>query len=184
MGIGTTALASLVIGAASSALSAVGQHQQAKAQAAYQAEQAKEYNRITNLENQAAVRNYAEQSASERISQMQEQEATASKVQAAQQEALRKKGSMMASSNASGMALDYLMADYGREEAAQKERIRDEYRTASVNSNIAISNLRTKTQDTVGSRRAQVQSGSSYSSGLNALGTVLGIGKSVVGAFK
>ena len=184
MGLGAMALTSLVIGAASTAVSAVGRHRQAQVQAEYQAAQAKEYNRVAELENKAAIRDYAEQSAAERINQMREKEAASRELQAAQKEALQKKGSMMASTNASGMALEYLMADYNREEAARKDGIRQNYEASAVNSNVAIQNMRNQARDKTGIRRANVQAGSSYSPGLNALGSVLGIGKSVTGALK
>ena len=184
VGIGATALASMIIGAAGTAVSAVGQYRQAQTQAAYQEAQAREYNRAAELENQAAIRDYTEQSAAERIRQMQERDAASREAQATQREALRKKGTMLASSNASGMALEYLMADYGREEASQKERIRQDYEAKAVNSSLAVRNLRSQAQERTGTRRANVRSGSSYSSGLSALGTALGIGKTVVGALK
>jgi len=68
-------IASLLIGTASAVANGQAQAQQAQAQAAYQEAQAAEYARTAELNNQAAIREYTEQSAAERISQMQEQAA-------------------------------------------------------------------------------------------------------------
>ena len=70
MGLETMAMASFVIGAASSVASGVSASQQAKAQAQYQEEQAAEYARVNELNNKAAAQEYVEQSAAERMAQM------------------------------------------------------------------------------------------------------------------
>ena len=70
----TMAVASFVIGAASSVASGVSASQQAKAQAQYQEAQSAEYARVNDLNNKAAAQEYVEQSAAERMAQMQEQD--------------------------------------------------------------------------------------------------------------
>ena len=93
-------IASLLIATASAVANGQAQAQQAQAQAAYQEAQAAEYARTAELNNQAAIREYTEQSAAERISQMQEQAAASQQAQDVQKEMLQKKGTMLASTNA------------------------------------------------------------------------------------
>ena len=84
----------MLIGTATALAGAEQSRQQAEAQANYQAAQAAEYARVSDLNNKAAVQEYANQAAAERITQMQEQEATSEKIQETQREALEKKGTM------------------------------------------------------------------------------------------
>ena len=176
-------IASLVIGAASSIAGGAAQYQQAQAQAAYQEAQAAEYARAAELNNQAAVREYPEQSAAERISQMQEQATASQQAQEVQKEALQKQGTMMASTNAAGMALDYLMADFEREEAARKDSIRHQYEMNAVGHELNLSSFKDKAQNRINSQQNYVAQGSTFNSGMNTLGTMLGIGGAAVGAY-
>lgn len=178
MGIG-----SLVIGAAQSVASGIQASQQAQAQKEYVEAQSAEYARAAALNNQAAVTEYTEQSAAERISQMQEKEAAAESAQAVQREALQKKGTMLASTNASGMALDYLLADYEREEANRRDDIRHQYEMRSVNSELNLGAFRERAQNRINSQQRYVAPGSTYSSGMNILGTALGIGGAAMNAW-
>lgn len=176
-------IASLVIGAASSIANGAAQYQQAQAQAAYQEAQAAEYARAAELNNQAAIREYTEQSAAERISQMQEQEAASQQAQDVQKERLQKQGTMMASTNAAGMALDYLMADFEREEASRKDSIRQQYEMSAVGHELNLSSFKDKAQNRINSQQNYIAQGSTFNSGLNTLGTMLGIGNAAVGAY-
>lgn len=176
-------IASLVIGAASSIASGAAQHQQAQAQAAYQEAQAAEYARAAELNNQAAVREYTEQSAAERISQMQEQAAASQQAQEVQKETLQKQGTMLASTNAAGMALDYLMADFEREEATRKDSIRHQYEMNAVGHELNLSSFKDKAQNRINSQQSYIAQGSTFNSGMNTLGTMLGIGGAAVGAY-
>ena len=145
----TMAVASFVIGAASSVASGVSASQQAKAQAQYQEEQAAEYARVNELNNKAAAQEYVEQSAAERMAQMQEQDKASRDAQEVQKEALQKKGEMLASTNASGLALDFLMADYERQEATRKDMIRENYEMSSAKSDLNVNAYKDRAQNRV-----------------------------------
>lgn len=179
----TMAAASFVIGAASSVASGVSAHQQAQAQAQYQEAQAAEYARVNELNNKAAVREYVEQSAAERMAQMQEQDKASRDTQELQKETLQKKGEMLASTNASGLALDFLMADYERQEATRKDMIHENYEMASAKSDLNVSTYRDRAQNRINGQQNYIAPGSSYSSGMNVLGTALGIGGSAATAY-
>ncbi|MFR0875912.1 MAG: hypothetical protein ACLSHC_16025 [Bilophila wadsworthia] len=173
----TMAVASFVIGAASSVASGVSASQQAKAQAQYQEEQAAEYARVNELNNKAAAQEYVEQSAAERMAQMQEQDKASRDAQEVQKEALQKKGEMLASTNASGLALDFLMADYERQEATRKDMIRENYEMSSAKSDLNVNAYKDRAQNRVNGQQNYISPGSSYSTGMNVCsGTALGIG--------
>ena len=172
----TLAVAQFVIGAASSVASGVSASQQAKAQAQYQEEQAAEYARVNELNNKAAAQEYVEQSAAERMAQMQEQDKASRDAQEVQKEALQKKGEMLASTNASGLALDFLMADYERQEATRKDMIRENYEMSSAKSDLNVNAYKDRAQNRVNGQQNYISPGSSYSTGMNVLGTALGIG--------
>lgn len=174
-------LSSLAIGAASAVTSYMGQQQQADAQASYQNAQAKEYARVNELNNQAAVTEYVEQSAAERIKQMQDQQSAATETQAIQREALQKKGTMLASTNTAGLALDSLMADYDRTEAEQKELVRRQYEFGAVDSGIALTGYRDKTQARLNGQQSYIAAPISKPSGL---GLALGIGSAALGGYE
>lgn len=178
----TMAMASFVIGAASSVASGVSAHQQAEAQAQYQEAQAAEYARVNELNNKAAAQEYVEQSAAERMAQMQEQAKASQETQNIQKEALQKKGEMLASTNASGMALDFLMADYERQEANERDSIRHQYEMVSASSDATVRAYRDKAQNRINSQQNYIAAPSAYNSGMNVLGTALGIGGAAVGA--
>lgn len=179
----TMAVASFVIGAASSVASGVSAHQQAEAQAQYQEAQAAEYARVNELNNKAAAQEYVEQSAAERMAQMQEQAKASQDTQNIQKEALQKKGEMLASTNASGMALDFLMADYERQEANRKDAIRQNYEMVSAKSDLNVNTYRDRAQNRINGQQNYVMPGSSYSAGMNVLGTALGIGGAATTAY-
>ena len=126
MAISTTALAvtSLVIGATSAVASGIAQHQQAKAQDAFNAAQAEQYKKSYEQQSRAAAQEYANQSAAERVSQMQEKEKTAIEVQEAQQEALQKKGTMMARPTPQAeRSISCLMTTQGRKLRPKKSSV-------------------------------------------------------------
>lgn len=176
-------ITSLVMGAASAVASGMQQQQQAQAQADYQVAQAAEYARVNDLNNTAAVKEYVEQSAAERMGQMQEQQVASQTAQEVQKEALEKKGTMMASTNAAGLALDFLTADYERDKAGRLDGIRHQYEMSSVNADIVIEGYKDKAQNRINSQQNFIAAPSSYSSGMNMLGTALGIGGAALGAY-
>lgn len=173
-------IATLVISVASTAASFVSARKQASAQAAYQSQQAEEYNRVNALNHQAAQQEYVEQSAAERMSQMQEKAAADQQTQAVQREALQKQGQMLASTNASGLALDYLLADYDRQEGTQKDLIRQQYEFGAANSDTAVRAYRDKTQTRIDGQQRYIPSPVNAPS---FLGSALEIGAAGLGAW-
>lgn len=176
-------IATLAIGAASAVAQGVAQARQADAQNQYIEAQSAEYARVADLNNKAAIREYTEQSAAERVAQMQEQAQASQQAQEIQRDVLRKQGTMMASTNASGMALNALMADYEREEGLRRDNIRQQYAMQSAGHELNLSALRDRAQNRINSQQSYIAQGSSYSGGLNALGTVLGIGSAGLNAW-
>ena len=138
----TVGIASLVIGTASAVAQGAAQAQQAQAQQQYIEAQSAEYARVADLNNKAAIREYTEQSAAERVAQMQEQAQASQQAQDIQRDMLRKQGTMMASTNASGMALNALMADYEREEGLRRDNIRQQYAMQSAGHELNLSALK------------------------------------------
>lgn len=180
-GVFSLPIASLLINSAASLAGAEQQRQQAQAQANYQAAQANEYARAADLNNKAAVQEYVNQSAAERITQMQEQEAASEKIQETRREALEKKGTMLASTNAAGGALNMLMADYDRQESIHKDNIRHQYEMNAVGHEINIAGFRDKAQNRIDSQARYVAPG--VSTGNSFLTTALGIGSAAVNAY-
>lgn len=176
----TMGIGSLVLGTAQAVAGGMQASQQAQAQKEYVETQSAEYARAAELNNQAAITEYTEQSAAERISQMQEKEAAAKSSQEVQKEALQKQGTMLASTNASGMALNYLLADYEREEASRRDDIRHQYQMRATNSELNLGAFKERAQNRIDSQQRYVAPGSTYSSGLNILGTALGIGGAAI----
>lgn len=177
---GVASALTLALGAASTVASYVGQQQQASAQAAYQNTQAKESARANDLNSKAAISEYVEQSAAERIKQMQEQQATALEEQKIQRETLQKQGTMLASTNASGIALDMLMADYQRQEANEKETVRQQYRNSTVESAINISGYKDRAQNRVNSQSTYLAPGVNNPS---LAGLAIGLGSAGLNAY-
>lgn len=174
-------IATALLGVASTITTAEQANQQANAQAEYQEMQAKEYARTTEMNNQASVKEYAEQSAAESIKEMQEKASAAREKQAIQSDALQKKGTMMASTNAAGVAMDYLLADYGRQEANQKDAVDEQQSFNAVSHALNKESFQRKAQNTINSQQSFISQG--VSSGSSAIGTILGIGSSALSGF-
>lgn len=177
------AAASFVIGAVSAVASGVQSYQQSKAQQAYNEAQAEQYRKSYEQNSKAAAQEYANQSAAERVSQMQEKEKTSIEIQEAQKEALQKAGTMMASTNAAGGTLNFLMNDYTRQEAQAKEKFRAQYDMNAVASDMAIQSYKNKAQNRIDSMSGYTYIDSGPNLGTTMLTTALGIGSSAVGAY-
>lgn len=178
------AAASFVIGAVSSVASGIQSYQQSKAQQAYNEAQAEQYRKSYEQNTKAAAQEYANQSAAERVSQMQEKEKTSIEIQEAQKEALQKAGTMMASTNAAGGTLNFLMDDYTRQEAQAKEKFRAQYDMNAVASDMAIQSYKNKAQNRIDSMSGYTYIDSGSNLGTSMLTTALGIGSSAVGAYQ
>jgi len=177
------AITSFVISAAGAVASGIQQHQQAKAQAAYQNAQAEQYRKSYEQQSKAAAQEYANQSAAERVNQMQEKEKASIEIQEAQKEALQKAGTMMAYTNAAGGTLNYLLTDYARQEAQAKEVFRTQYEMVTEASAFSMEAYRNKTQNRLDSRSEYTYIDSGNNLGSTMLTTALGIGGAAVGAY-
>lgn len=130
--------AGLALAIMSTVAATYGQKEQADAQKAYQEAQSAEYARVAELNQESANRAFVESTTAERIKQMQERAAAVVEEQRIQRERLEKQGQALASSEASGMALDALMADFHRSEAQKKSIIQQQLDMARVGSEVAI----------------------------------------------
>ena len=174
----------LAISAVSAVASGVSQYQQGQAQKRYNAAQAENYRKAIEQNNKATAIEYADKMAAERVNQMQEKKKTAQQIQQTQRELLQKSGTMVASTNAAGGALQYLMDDYTRQEAQSKQAFRDQYGMAADASNIAIDAYRQKAQNQMDSQQGYTYMGDT-SGGLGGalITTALGIGRGAVDAY-
>ena len=76
---------------------------------------------------------------------------------------------MLASTNASGLALDFLMADYERQEATRKDMIRENYEMSSAKSDLNVNAYKDRAQNRVNGQQNYISPGSSYSTGMKVL---------------
>jgi parvulin-like peptidyl-prolyl isomerase len=178
-------IASLVIGLASAAASYMQGEAQAASQKKYAEAQAEAHQEAARLNNRAAIQEYNEQSAAERISQMQEQEAASSEIQRQQAEGLKAQGTMLASSNASGMALEMMQQDFARQELWNKERIRQNYLNTAVKADASLSSLKMKTENRIASNSQPYtyMDDSASQHTWNTVGLALNIGKAGINAY-
>lgn len=169
--------AGLALAIASTVASTYAQTQQAEAQKAYQEAQSAEYARAAAINQENANKEFVESAAAERIKQMQSRASASEEEQRLQRERLEKQGKALASSEASGMALDALMADYYRSEAQKRSIIQQQLEMSGVGSEITIGGYRDR-------RDSRMNSGSNYiPSPVNQpdyLASALQIGSSVV----
>jgi alanyl-tRNA synthetase len=177
------AIGSLVIGATSAVASGIQSYQQGKAQAAYQNAMAEQYRKSAEQQSIATAQEYANQSAAERVQQMQEKTKASMEIQEAQKEALQKAGTMMASTNAAGGTLNYLLNDYTRQEAKAKEDFRTQFDMATEASAFSMEAYRNKAQNRLDSRQDYTYIDASPNYGMIGLTTALGIGKAATSAY-
>ena len=174
-------ISAIILGTLSAVASAAAASQQAKQQARYQELQAEEYQKATELNNKAAAKEYVEQSAAESIKDMQEKAAAAKEKQEIQKDALQKQGTMLASTNASGLALDYLMADYDRQEGNQMDTVSEQQGFNAVGHEINKQAYQRKAQNTMNSQQGFVSQGTS--GGASVIGTALQIGSATLSGY-
>ena len=171
--------ATAVLGGLSTVAQASAANQQAKAQAAYQEAQAREYARTAELNNQAAIREFEEQQAAESIKEMQENASAAREKQDIQRDMLQKQGSMLASTNAAGMALDYMLTDYARQYGTQMDTVDEQQSFNATAHALNKESYRRKAQNTIDSQQSYIAPSTS-GAGASAIGTALGIGSSIL----
>lgn len=177
------AVAAFAISAASAVASGIQSYQQGKAQAAYQNAMADQYRKSYEQQSIATAQEYANQSAAERVQQMQEKTKTSMEIQEAQKEALQKAGTMMASTNAAGGTLNYLLNDYTRQEAQAKEVFRTQYDMATQAASFSMEAYKNKAQNRLDSRDSYTYIDASPNTTMIGITTALGIGKAATGAY-
>lgn len=188
-GVFSIPIATFVIGTVTSLATASEQQRQQKEQAsaaaAYQEAQAAEYARVQNLNNKAAVQEYVNQSAAERMAEQQEAVSASEQMQQAQREALEKQGTMLASTNAAGGALNFLMQDYERQDMLSRDAIRHQQEMNVVGHTTAIESYKEKAQNRINSQQNYIAApiNTGYSSNSAMLGTALGIGNAAIRAY-
>ena len=177
------AAAAFVMAAASSVASGIQSYQPGKAQAAYQNAMADQYRQSYEQQSKAAAQEYANQSAAERVQQMQEKTKASMEIQEAQKEAIQKAGTMMASTNAAGGTLNFLLNDYARQEAQGKEVFRTQYDMATQAASFNMESYKNKAQNRLDSRASYTYIDASPNTGMIALTTALGIGKAATQSY-
>lgn len=173
----------LAVSVASAVASGVQQYQQGMAQKKYNEAQAENYRKTIEQNNKATAIEYADKMAAERVNQMQEKKKTAQQIQQTQRESLQKAGTMMASTNAAGGALQYLLDDYTRQEAISKQAFRDQYQMAADSSNIAVDAYQKKAQNQMDSQSGYTYMDSSPSLASIGISSALQIGAGAVSAY-
>lgn len=179
----TMAVTSLVIAATSAVASGIQSYQQGKAQAAYQNVMADQYRKSYEQQSIATAQEYANQSAAERVQQMQEKTKASMEIQEAQKEALQKAGTMMASTNAAGGTLNYLLNDYTRQEAEAKEVFRTQYDMATQAASFSMEAYKNKAQNRLDSRDSYTYVDASPNTAMIGLTTALGIGGAATNSY-
>lgn len=114
-------VASLAISAATTAATLSAQAKQAQAMADYQGEVGTQQTKLINENNKNAVKALTDQWAQEGENTMAAQHATAQELQDIQRERLEKAAAATASSEAAGMNVEMLMADFERQEARYRD---------------------------------------------------------------
>lgn len=132
----------LAISAATAAFNAHQQGKAAEANAEYQGEMQQMYKEVAEKNAKMAIQEYGEQSAAENVALGQSQEAAAREKLQIRKERLQKMGTAMASSEAAGQALQYLMGDFYRQEANYREAVTRQYDLDKVNTGIRKGNAR------------------------------------------
>lgn len=173
--------ASFALGLVSSVANMAGQSQQAQAQAAYQEAQAAEYARAAEMNNRAAIQEYVSQTAAERTKESQEKQSASQEAQAVQREALEKKGTMLASTNAAGGALNMLLADYDRQEGLAKDNIRHQMEMNAVDHDINVATYKDRAQNRINSQQNYIAMSTPQPN--TTLGLALGIGQAAFQGF-
>jgi alanyl-tRNA synthetase len=177
------AVAAFAISAASAVASGIQSYQQGKAQAAYQNAMAEQYRKSAEQQSIATAQEYANQSAAERVQQMQEKTKASMEIQEAQREALQKAGTMMASTNAAGGTLNYLLNDYTRQEAEAKEVFRTQYDMATQAASFSMEAYKNKAQNRLDSRDSYTYVDASPNTAMIGLTTALGIGSAATNSY-
>lgn len=170
--------ASLAISAASAVAADQGARADAKSQKAYQEAQQRAHNEAAQQNAQNAIKEQVEQTAAERIQQMQHGDSIARDMQKSQAEFLQKRGTAIASSpNAGGAALDALLADYDRAFAMSKDVAQEQLEMQGVASDINVRGYYDRATSRINSQQgyipAPIKGPNTLASGLGFLGDAL-----------
>lgn len=150
---------SLAIAAAAAAAQDQAQRDEAKSQAAYQKAQQNAHNKAALQNARSAINEQVEQTAAERIQQMQNNEVAANEMQKNQRDFLQKRGTAVSSSPyGSGLSFDALMADFERSRAFNNDAIQEQLRMQGIASDINVSGYRDRAQSRISSQQGYIPS--------------------------
>lgn len=147
-------IASLAIAAASAVVNDQSQQAQARSQRAYAEAQIRAQNEASERNAQEAIKEQINETAAARTQQMQEQQAAANEIQKSQTEMLQKRGTALASSNAAGNALDALWADYERQDAVNRDTVKQQLEMQGVGHDFTVNALRDRADGRISSHGA------------------------------
>lgn len=183
---------SIATSVAGGVVGAIGQRQQAQAQANYQAQMAEARNQQILQNQRRAALDYQKQSEAINARQGQEEKAAANQIFNAQTEARRLQAEQVVSSGeagVSGLSIDALMADFERQQLNQSETIRQQRDFSSFNAQLQKEALQRRAENLGNTIQPYIPSpvagpnmfGQALSIGGNALST--GLKFNQMGAF-
>lgn len=172
---------SLAIAAASAVAQDQGQRAQAKSQADYQKAQQEAHNKAALQNAQAAIKEQNEQTAAERLQQMQNNEAASSEIQKNQRDFLQKRGMAVSSSPyGSGLSFDALMADFERSLAMNNNVVQEQLRMQGISADTNIRGYRDRAQSRIDSQQGYTPAPINQP---NTLASALGFAGSAMNTF-
>ena len=173
---------SLAISAASAIASSQAQNAEADSQRKYQEAQMRANNEAAVQNANAAISEQIEQTAAERMQQMQQGDAAAREKQKIQADYLQKKGAAIASSpNGAGLSFDSLLADYGRAYAMNNDVVDEQLRMQGVSADTNVKAYYDRATNRIASQQGYIPS--PIKGGSSFLTSALGFGSDVLGAY-
>lgn len=118
----TIAAATLAVSVASAGAGMYQQQQQAEAQADYQKQRAQAKQNQIEQNSKNAREAYIEKTAAQNQRLVEEEAASTAELQDLREQKLQRQGTAVASSNAAGVSLDRMLADFERQEAVFRDR--------------------------------------------------------------
>ena len=167
-----------------SALTTFAQYQgaqdQAKAQTAFQQQQAEENERFAEQNRLAALRSFEDQTSQEQLRLKQTRESASVELQDIQRSKLEAQGQALASSDFAGTNIDLLLGDFERQEANFRSTVGRQLEFETLQFSENLRGLNAQAEDRINSVRPFVAQPVSYPS---LTGAVAGFGAQTVGNF-
>jgi len=143
----TMLYASLAMSAASAGMSYMQQSQQASDQADYQNRQAAAQESYRQENARRANSAYIEEAAGVQQQLVEKEIASGQEIEDLQEERLREQGALMANSEAAGLSMELLTADFHRQEAGYRDRASLQMELDSKQAQQTIKGFRAKAED-------------------------------------